>query len=96
MSLTRWKKSNSGGPGNYSPFSLYYEEDRTIVLNQVGPNNQPVASAGLVNYTFRGDSVTVFAAMDANGEVFPLVGLPCPPYYHETNSEAMPGNILTE
>ncbi len=96
MSLTRWKNSNSGGPGNYTSFSLYYEEDRQIVLNQSAMNNQPIASAGLVNYNFRNEPVTVFAAMDSNGNVFPLVGLPCPPYYHDTNTEAMPGNILTE
>ncbi|MFT4668303.1 MAG: hypothetical protein ACI9XB_005286 [Gammaproteobacteria bacterium] len=38
--------------GDYISFSLYYEEDWQIVLNQPSINSQAVACAGLVNYNF--------------------------------------------
>ena len=96
MSLTYWNVEKSGGVGNFTPDSLYYEEDRQIVLSQAGKNGAKATSSGLINYNFRGEPITVFAATDAAGNVLPLVGLPCPPYYRRTMAEALPGNILTD
>lgn len=90
MALTYWDANHADSPGNLNPFTQYYETDRQIVIQQAG-----VVSVGLVNFKFRNDDLTVFAARNDNNEIFGLVALPCPPYHHLTKPEAIPGNILT-
>lgn len=90
MALTYWDENNAFGNGNLSSTTQYYEQDRQTVMKQAG-----VVSAGLINFRFRNEDITVFAAQDSNGDILELVALPCPPYYHNLIPEAIPGNILT-
>ncbi|MBP6827442.1 MAG: hypothetical protein KA165_12850 [Saprospiraceae bacterium] len=91
MSLTYWIASQAEGNGNLTSVTQYYEQDRQTVINQTG-----AVSTGLINFKFRGDEITVFAARNSGGQILELVALPCPPYYHDQIAEAIPGNILTE
>ncbi len=89
MALTIFNQSNLQGKGNEAPTNLYYEKDRQTVINQQG-----AVTVGLINYTFQGNEITVFAAKDNNNQILNYLALPCPPYYHETNPAAFPGNVL--
>lgn len=89
MALTIFDSKNLKGNGNQAPTNLYYETDRQIVINQTG-----AASVGLINYQFQGNDVTVFAAKNSQNQILEYMALPCPPYYHETNPAAFPGNVL--
>lgn len=98
MSLTYWDANKARGGGNYGPTTLYYEEDRKIVLDQPGAKTY-----GLINYEFdpqgiiieeKHKNITVFAAKDADNNVLPYLALPCPPYYHNEIPQARPKEFL--
>ena len=89
MALTIFKKEGLGGKGNFAATNLYYESDRQLVIGQEG-----AATVGLINYQFQGNDITVFAARDSNDNILEYLALPCPPYHHEVNPAAFPGNIL--
>lgn len=89
MALTYWNENKAGGSGNHSYETQYYEADRQTVMQQNG-----AAASGLVNFIFRNEEITVFAARDNQDHILELVALPCPPYHHLVMAEAQPGNIL--
>lgn len=89
MALTYWNDNNAGGDGNLTFETQYYEADRQTVTQQNG-----AAASGLVNFIFRNEEITVFAARDNQDQILELVALPCPPYHHLVMAEAQPGNVL--
>lgn len=82
-------KQKSFSKAELDPLTLYYEVDRIAIEKQVG-----FSKFHHIEVEFGGIIFPALVGLKGKSEILPLIGLPCPPYYHEFIDGVLPLKIL--